>query len=93
MSKDKPTLSLAIKCGILYYFDTTTYRLFYRVLFYVQYILRNVLFSFTNLFQGNVLYCPIFFMPTKDLHTARTPTELKQNLMHCPILSSYWASE
>ena len=48
----------------------------------LQNILRNVIFSFTNLSQGNFLYCPKFFIPTKVLHTACTPTELKQNLLH-----------
>ena len=42
----------------------------------------NVLFSFTNLSQGNFLYYPKFFIPTKVLHTARTPAQLKQNFLH-----------
>ena len=37
MSRSKPTPLLAIKCGILYYFDATTYHLFYTVIILVQY--------------------------------------------------------
>ena len=28
------------------------------------------------------VYCPRFFIPTKNLNTARTPTEMKQNMLH-----------
>ena len=48
----------------------------------LQNISRNVLFSFTNLSQDNFLYGPKFFIPTKVPHTACTPSELKQNLLH-----------
>ena len=38
----------------------------------------------TNLSQGNFLKCPRFFILTKNLNTAHTPTtEMKQNLLHC----------
>ena len=33
--------------------------------------------------QGNFLYCPNFFRLTKNLNTALTPTEIKQNLACC----------
>ena len=34
-------------------------------------------FLFSNLSQGNFLYCPTFFILTKILNTAHTPTEMK----------------
>ena len=47
-------------------------------------ILRNILlngpFFFTNLSQGNILYHLKFFILTKNLNTAPTYTEMKQNL-------------
>ena len=55
----------------------------------LQNTLQNVLFSFTNLSQGNFLYHPKFFIPTQVLHTACTPTELKQNLLHWPFFASF----
>ena len=48
----------------------------------LQNILQNILLSSTNLSQDNFLYYPKFFMPNKVLHIARTPTEMKQNLLH-----------
>ena len=39
-------------------------------------------FFFTNLSQGNFLYWLRTFIRTKNLNTARTPTEMKQNLLH-----------
>ena len=35
---------------------------------------------FTNLSQGNFLYCPVFML-TENINTAHTPTEMKQNLL------------
>ena len=32
--------------------------------------------------EVNFLYCPIFFVLTKNLHTAHTPTEIRQDLLH-----------
>ena len=45
----------------------------------VRNILRNVIF-FSNLCQGNFLYCPKFFI--LNLNTARAPAEMKQNPLH-----------
>ena len=43
----------------------------------------EMLFFFTNLSQGNFLYCPRFFiLTTKILNTVHAPTEMKQNLLH-----------
>ena len=39
-------------------------------------------FFFTNLSLGNFLYCLWFLMQPKTFHTARTPIEMKQNLLH-----------
>ena len=39
-------------------------------------------FFFTNLSQGNFLYCSKFFILTKNLNTAFTPTEMKQNFLN-----------
>ena len=45
--------------------------------------LQNFLFCVTNLSQGSFLYCQRFFIPTKILiNTGRTPTEMRQNLLH-----------
>ena len=52
-------------------------------------VLQNVLFFFTNLSQGNFLYCQRFFIPTKILNTVRTPTWMKQNLFHWFFLSRF----
>ena len=55
-----------------------------------QNILRNVLFSFTNLSPDNFLYYSKSFIPTKVLHTAHTTrTELKQNLLYCPFFRQF----
>ena len=40
-----------------------------------------LLFSSQNLSEDNFLYHPRFFTLTKNLNTARTPTEMKQNLL------------
>ena len=53
----------------------------------LQHILTTLLFSLTNLSQGDFLYYPILFY-TK-VHTARTSTELKQNLLHCPFFGQF----
>ena len=39
-------------------------------------------FFFTNLSQGNLLYCLRFLIQTKNVNTACTPIEIKQNLLH-----------
>ena len=48
----------------------------------LQNVLENAFFFFKNLSQGNFLHCPRFFILTKILNTAHTPTEMKQNLLH-----------
>ena len=48
----------------------------------LQNVLRNVFFYFTNLLQINFLHCWRFCKITKNLNTACTPTEMKQNLLH-----------
>ena len=50
----------------------------------LQNVLRNVFFFFffTNLLQINFLHCWRFCIITKNLNTACTPTEMKQNLLH-----------
>ena len=53
----------------------------------LQHILTTLLFSLTNLSQGDFLYYPILFY-TK-VHTARTPTGLKKNLLHCPFFGQF----
>ena len=37
----------------------------------------KMFFFFSNLSQGNFLYCPTFFILTKNLNAVRTPTEMK----------------
>ena len=44
--------------------------------------LRNDIFFFIKLSQGNFLYCPKFFTLAKNLNISRTRTETKQNLLH-----------
>ena len=39
-------------------------------------IFCKMIFFFTNLSQGNFLHCARFFLLTKNLNTARTPTEM-----------------
>ena len=56
---------------------------------YYKILCKMFFFSFTNLSQGNFLYHPKFFIPSQVLHTARTPTELKQNLSHWPFFASF----
>ena len=49
----------------------------------MQNILQTLfVFFLTNLSQGNFLYCPEFYIPTKNVTTTPIPTEMKQNLLH-----------
>ena len=48
----------------------------------LQNVFRNVLFFSTNLSQSNFLYCLRFPKQTKNFSIARTPTEMKQNLLY-----------
>ena len=45
-------------------------------------VLLNVNFFFQNLSQDNFLNYQRFFTQTKNLNTARTSTEMEQNLLH-----------
>ena len=49
---------------------------------YTMKCFAKCVFFFTNLSQGNFLYCRRFFIPTKNLNTEHTPTEMKANLLH-----------
>ena len=64
---------------------------YYYKFWILQNILWNVLFSFTNISQGNFLYYQKNFITTKVLRTARTTTELKQNLLHWPFFFRYFS--
>ena len=39
-------------------------------------------FFFPSLSSDNFSYCPRFLILTKNLNTTRTPSEMKQNLLH-----------
>ena len=47
---------------------------------YYKMFCKMFYFFFTNLSQGNFLYCPKFSTLTKNVNTTHTPTEMKQNL-------------
>ena len=49
-------------------------------------------FFLTNLCNGNFLYPPKFFTPTKNFYTVLTPTEMKQNLLRWIFFSKIFVS-